>query len=312
MTDILLFIGTIFCVIGFISYFFHCYIFAYIGAILIFIVYIIDYFSGKIKNIGYLFMMTIIGILASINFKYNYFNVNLFMCIICVDVIATYIIGFFSMRKKKKNILKRLKKYYYIEGCLEFQNLINYWYEKGIYNDNYRIKEEKDYKNLKTHTAKIVFLFNLILDLNECYTEYRIYISTEPVINYEFINKAEIRLKIYKNKLNNSNEILCDLKNSPYIQPYQLQLNNIYHNFKDIYDILVLLHSNIRKQNMNSIQNNISFDTLMPLIQKLDIVANSLSDNLINFQNVINANDIVFNSLKTIDSKIILKKFNNE
>ena len=106
------------------------------------------------------------------------------------------------------------------------------------------------------------------------------------------------------------NKILLDLDNELYnkslykisYQFYKSQLNVIYNNFTHIYNILLSLHNNVKEQTMCGMKNDINFKILNPLIQKLDIVANSLSNNFITFQGIIDANHIMFTHLKLLDA----------
>ena len=305
MTNILISIGFLFSIIGVISYFFNYYIFSYIGTILIFIGYIIDYFSRKIKNISWLLIIIVIAILFSIISKHNYFDINLFMFIICIEVIITYIIGLYGISKKNNSIdydKSILDKYFYCQGCFEMKYLIFYWNSQKIYDDNYRIKELEAYQKLETDTAKIVFLFNILLDLNDSYNNYIVYISKNVELNSEYVKNTKTFLNKYKTRLEVANNILNNLFCNTYFLYYKNEVKEIVECFNNIYKLINSIYEKTKDVNY------INQYELNALKIWLTAFTNKLIRNFEKLQESININDYKFNSFKKLDSQKCVNK----
>lgn len=183
--------------------------------------------------------------------------------------------------EKNKNI--DFKRFCYINNCAEFIDLIqNKWSILPYYNkDNKkRIVDFNDFHNLKTDTAKVIFIFNLIMDVNDSYTKYRIYISTVKIIDENYLTFSNSMLNEYSKLLDELKECIRELKGKESFAFFENVIIHIYEDHLKLLDILKEINKIIGQQLLlNASQLQITF-VVDKLSRELMEVTDKYADNL--------------------------------
>ena len=300
MVNIICLLSIIMCTLGIIISFFDNFIFLYIGAVINVLEHILGRITGELKSLNTLILSFILACIVSLFFKTNLIDtIEIF---ICIESILNFVLGIVLINYRKKNM--KTFEYFYIDGCIEFEALTQSWKEENKEKNIFRIKDVNDYEKLQTYTAKIVFLFNLLLDISDMYSSIRIYLnnSNEDIINTNFNEYMEIlqnSIAEYNIKLNKAIDIFDKLSNIQYFRYYVDAVQNCLINYNDIYILLNDIYNKIFTARII----NCNLDTyLNEDIRQLIEITDKLSLNLKQVQNVINENHNEFSHLKKIDS----------
>lgn len=264
---------------------------SYTVSSLIFIALQILSFFGTITNYEY-FYLDFSGLFDIGNIAYG-IGYN-FMAIIALIIVID--------KWKKMNRGNIKSKFFYTENCTEMQNLIQIWQSENS-DYKYRILDLDSYKKLKTATAKIVFLFNLMLDMSDTYNNFRNYMNNLSTINNEYIKLSSIFLTTFNEYLTISEIIYDNLKDVEFFEDYKSIIYDILSCYKQISSSISTIQNKFQTQlifgttSVNSVDNEVK--TLVSLTQQ-----NSNNFEILN--NIINENEIKFNKWKLQDSQNIL------
>ena len=190
--------------------------------------------------------------------------------------------------------------YFYINYCLEFKDLISYWNSTYTESDNKRIKNLEDYGKLKTQTSKIVFLFNLLLDISEVNSYIRIYMAKVPSINSEYFSTVKNCLSLLKNDLDKSMEIYEDISEDLYFEVYKETVYTCICEFNDVYIFLEKMNDSMFTNIVCGIKNILD---IPPYFQELSIATDKVGKTFEELQEIINKNDYTFVRLKQLDTQ---------
>lgn len=217
--------------------------------------------------------------------------------------------------KKQKNDDLRLQRYFYYENCVEFVELVLNWQKNPDYNEttfnNGRIYNVDGYINLQTVTAKIVFLFNLILDISDFSNVYRMTISMEKEINTKFLNDCDIFLnEIIEPRITASYNLDEVLKDEAYFSNYKESIKNILSLYDDLIRVYQSMNTRIKTNIIMGMSINSAIASIESRIQKAMQITDECAKEMIDLQSRIDLHNNEFNYWKSVDSQTYMTNIN--
>ncbi len=292
---------TIFSILGIYGFFANNIFLLCLGMFINIVENILEVILKKQKNMLTLFLAIFIGFILSLTGNNTFHCIALCICmedvIMCLCSIPLYF-KFVSAN----NVIQR---YFYANDCYEFGKLIEKWHTLPQFSTiKDRILDLNDFESLQTYTAKIVFLFNLMLDISDKLNYIHQLDNTVKLTNNSFILQIDVEIDKTREKLRKAKEIVNSFEREPYFRVYYEQCKKILHLFYKKMDILDTMNYKIKDitHNGNIPQNILSY-SFQSETDELFNITNNLSEALVTFQDIINNNDTTFDYLKKLDNQ---------